>query len=263
MKKIIFATLLVLFGTFQIYAECTLDHVIIGINEDGIGDTADDNRLFVDCWQKYRRSGTPAHVNWYYPLSESFFSDHKWRIGEPGFDAFQGTEPNAVYTYDPNRCFAGTPDQDYRIMIKCISISSGLRAVHKDDPQFTIDDVNDPPFNHSGIHVERDDAHMHMSYQAVDNTSLFWITWQMYDALGQYEPSTPFTLVFNVEPLAGDLAVDGEVDVYDLAELGYYWLKDDGSESNDYYERADANRDESVDFLDFAMLASNWLEILE
>jgi len=147
-------------------------------------------------------------------------------------------------------------------MIECISISSGLRAVHKDYPQFTIDDVNDPPINHSEIHALRGDPHMHMSYQAVDGTSLFWITWQMYDELGQYEPSEPFTLVFNTEPLAGDLVVDGTVDIYDLTELSYYWLRDEGSINNDYYERADSNRDGKVNMLDFARLASNWLNVL-
>jgi hypothetical protein len=261
MKRHIFLIFLSLFVTVQLYAECPLDHFIIGINEDGVYGTDDDNKLFVDCSQKYRSSGTPSYVNWYYPLSESIFPDHKWRIGEPGFDAFQDTNPDASYTYDPNRCPVGTPDQDYRIMIECISISSGFRAVHKDYPQFTIDQAGQS-FNHSEIHVLRGDPHMHMSYQAVDGTSLFRITWQMYDALDQYEPSEPFTLVFNTEPLAGDLVVDGTANIYDLAEFSYYWLRDEGSIYNDYYERADSNRDGKVNLRDFAMLASNWLKSL-
>lgn len=261
MKRNIFLIFFLSLVALQVYAECPLDHFIIGINEDGVLGNDDDNKLFVDCSQKYRSSGTPSYVNWYYPLSESIFSDHKWRIGEPGFDAFQNTNPDASYTYDPNRCPVGTPDQDYRIMIECISISSGLRAVHKDYPQFTIDQIGQS-LNHSEIHALRGDPHMHMSYQAVDGTSLFWITWQIYDALGQYEPSEPFTLVFNTEPLAGDLVVDGTVDIYDLAELSYYWLRDEGSIYNDYYERADSNRDGKVNLRDFAMLASNWLGTL-
>ncbi len=256
MKKYIFLIFFLSFVTVHVYAECPLDHFIIGINEDGIAGTDDDNKLFVDCRQKYRSS-----ENWYYSLSASIFSDYKWRIGEPGFDGFQGTNPNAAYTYDPNRCLAGNPNEDYRIMIECISMPAGFRAVHKDYPTFTIDQVGQS-FNHSQIHALRGDPHMHLSYQAVDGTSLFWITWQMYDDLGQYEPSEPFTLVFNVEPLAGDLVVDGTVDIYDLAELSYYWLKDEGSIYNDYYERADSNRDGKVNFLDFAMLASNWLDQL-
>ncbi len=256
MKRNIFLIFFLSFVAVQVYAECSLDHFIIGINEDGISGTDDDNKLFVDCRQKYRSS-----ANWYYPLSASIFSNYKWRIGEPGFDGFQGTNPDASYTYDPNRCPVGTPDQDYQIMIECISISSGFRAVHKDYPQFTIDQIGQS-FNHSQIHAQRGDPHVHMSYQAVDGTSLFWITWQMYDALGKYEPSEPFTLVFNTEPLAGDLVVDGTVDFYDLAEFAYYQLRDEGSIHNDYYERADANRDGKVNLLDFALLASNWLETL-
>ncbi len=261
MKKHIFFFLILTLSLLnvQVYGECSLDHFIIGINEDSISGTDDDNKLFVDCWQKYRRSGTPSYVNWYYPLSESIFSGYKWRIGEPGFDGFQGSNPNGGYTYDPNRCLVGTPDQDYRIMIECISISSGLKAVHKDIPQFTIDQAGQS-FNLSSIHGG--DPHMHFSYRAVDGTSLFWITWQMYDALGQYEPSEPFTIVFNTEPLAGDLVVDGTVDINDLTALSYYWLRDEGSISNDYYERADSNRDGKVNLLDFAILASNWLETL-
>ncbi len=262
MKRYIFLIIFLLFVTVHVYAECSLDHLIIGINEDGTSGTDDDNKLFVDCRQKYRHSGTPSYVNWYYPLSESFFTDHKWRIGEPGFDAFQGTNPNASYTYDPNRCPVGTPDQDYRIMFECISIASGFRAVHKEYPQFTIDQIGQS-FNHSDIHALRDNSHMHMSYQAVDGTRLAWITWQLYDALGQYEPSEPFTIVFNAEPLAGDLVVDGVVDTDDLAELAYYWLRNEGSICNDYYERADLNRDGDVDLLDFAMFALNWLDVLD
>ncbi len=261
MKRNTFIIIFLSVVTVQVCAECPLDHFIIGINEDGISDTDDDNKLFVDCRQKYRSSGTPSYANWYYPLSASIFSDYKWRIGEPGFDGFQGTNPNAIYTYDLNRCPVGTPNMDYRIMIECVSISSGFRAVHKDYPQFTINQIGQS-FNHSEIHALRGDPHMHMSFQAVDGTSLFWITWQMYDAMGQYEPSEPFTLVFNTEPLAGDLVVDGTVDIYDLAELSYYWLRNEGSINNDYHERADSNRDGNVNFLDFAVFASNWLRDL-
>ena len=89
---------------------------------------------------------------------------------------------------------------------------------------------------------------------------------QMHDAIedaNQYGPSEPFTIVFNREPLSGDLAVDGTVDSNDLAELCYYWLSGNGSIHNDYYERADANRDEAVDFSDFALLAANWLKSID
>lgn len=246
-------------------AECSLDHLIIGCNEDGIEGTSDDNKLFVDCWQKYRDSGPPEYLHWYYPLSESIFTEYKWRIGEPGFDGFQNNNSGAVYTYDPNRCLAGEPDTDYSIIVECIALSPGLRAVHKDYPQFTIDQIGQS-FNHSYIHNLRGDAHMHLSFQAVDGENLHWITWQMYDAVedaNQYEPSEPFTIVFNREPLSGDLVVDGVVDINDLGAFCYYWLSGNGSIHNDYYERADADRDESVDFVDFALLASNWLKSID
>jgi hypothetical protein len=61
--------------------------------------------------------------------------------------------------------------------------------------------------------------------------------------------------------LAGDLAIDGAVDMNDIARFFYYWLQIDGGKSNDYYERADSNKDGRVDYIDFAMLAKNWLKI--
>jgi hypothetical protein len=44
----------------------------------------------------------------------------------------------------------------------------------------------------------------------------------------------------------------------DLARLSHYWLAPESSRHNDYCERADANRDGAVNFVDFARLASNW-----
>ena len=246
-------------------AECPLDHFIIGRNRDGIEGTADDKKLFVDCWQKYRGSGDTEYANWFYPLHRSIFPGYSYRIGEPGVDAFQNFNSTAKYTYDPNRALAGDPDVDYRVIVECISISSGLRSVHKEYPQFTVSSVGET-FNHSYIYNLRGDGHMHMSYQAMDGENLQWITFYLYDRLDdgdQYEPSEPFTIVFNTEPLAGDLAVDGIVDINDLAEFSYYWLATEGSIHNDYYERADSNRDGQIDFLDFTLLASNWLESLD
>jgi hypothetical protein len=65
-------------------------------------------------------------------------------------------------------------------------------------------------------------------------------------------------VVFVTDPPAGDLVIDGQVDMNDLAEFCFYWLKDNGSRENDYYERADANRDGCVNFVDFALLAPHW-----
>jgi hypothetical protein len=241
-----------------------LDHIVIGCNQDGIWGTADDKKLFVDCRQKYRHSGTTPYANWFYSLYESIFPDYPYRLGEPGFDCFQNTGPDEEDTFDPNRSPAGNPDQDYRIIVECISISPGLRVQHKDYPQFTIDQPGQY-FNHSYIHKIRGEPHIHLSYQATSDDRLLWATYRIYDQLedqDSYQPSELFTIVFNTQPLAGDLVIDGQVSAKDLAELSYYWLSQNASPSSDYYERADANRDGAVDFGDFTILASNWLRSL-
>jgi len=243
-----------------VHAECPLDHFVIGCNRDGIPDTADDKRLFVDCTQKYRDSGETEYANWFYPLNKSIFPSYSFRIGEPGFDAFQNTDPHAKYTYDPNQTLAGAPAIDYSIVVECVALSPGLRAVHKEYPQFTIAGAGET-FCHSYIHDLRGDGHMHMSFQATDGENLRWITFRVYDELEDadvYEPSEPVTIVFNTEPPAGDLVVDGTVDVPDLARMAHYWLAERSSRENDYCERADANRDGVVNMLDFALFASNW-----
>lgn len=258
--------IIIMFVSSFCLAECPLDHFIIGVNQDGIKGTDDDRKLFVDCGQKYRDSGTVEYSNWFYPLNKSIFSSYPYRIGEPGFDAFQNSNSNAAYTYDPNRALLGQPDTDYRIIVLASSMSQGIRAVHKDYPQFTIDEVGQD-FNHSYIHALRDDGHMHLSYQAEDGENLFWITFYLFDELADpnnpddpnhYQTSDPFSIVFNCEPLAGDLVVDEIVDQKDLFEISYYWLKDQGGKANDYYERADANKDGIVNFKDFALFALNW-----
>jgi hypothetical protein len=244
-------------------ASCPLDHLIIGCNEDGIEATDDDRKLFIDCRQKYRNSGEPLYKYWHYPLRRSIFSAYPYRLGEPGFDAFQAHNPNNGYTYDPNRSAAGLADEDYRLIVECVSISPGLRAKHKEYPEFTIDKVGDR-FNHSHIYKLRGDPHMHLSYQAIDGDNLHWVTYCVYDEFADpndpnhYRPSEPFTVVFNKEPLAGDLAVDAKVDGADLVRFCYYYLKMNGSVHNDYYERADGNTDGCVDLLDFALLGGSW-----
>ena len=240
--------------------DCPLDHFIIGCNQDGIKGTDDDRQLFVDCRQKYRDSGEIEYANWFYPLHKSIFPSYSYRIGEPGFDAFQSTNPNAAHTYDPNRALAGEPEVDYNILVECVDMSVGVRAVHKDYPQFITDTVGQS-FSHSYIYRLRGDSHMHMSYQAVDGENLHWITFCLYDSLDdgeKYESSEPFTIVFNTEPLAGDLVIDGIVNMADMLELSRYWLATDAGRHNDYYERADANRDGIVNLGDFALMASNW-----
>jgi hypothetical protein len=116
--------------------------------------------------------------------------------------------------------------------------------------------------NHSAL----SDTHLHLEYRApspTGATDMQWITYILYDDIGTYEQSEPFSVVFVKDPLAGDLVIDGVVNMDDLAEFCYYWLEDNGDKSNDYYERADANRSGAVDFTDFALLAPNWLESME
>lgn len=247
-----------------LFAECPLDHFIIGCNRDGIAGTNDDRQLFIDCEHKYRNTGKTEHANWFYPLNLSVFPEYPYRIGEPGFDAFQTDNPAEEHTYDPNRALAGVPNQDYTIIVKYLAISPGLRAKHKDYPQFTIDQPCQC-FNHSLLYSLLGEPHVHISYEASDGSNLLWMTFYIYDESAdadQYLPSEPVTIVFNREPLSGDLVIDGNVNIDDLTELAHYWLKDDASIENDFYERADSNRDGRVDLFDFALLADNWLASL-
>jgi len=250
-----FIMLIFVFMTTGCWASttCPLDHFLIGCNQDSITGTDDDNKLFVDCTQKYRHSdpdnnGEATWLYWHYPLYYNSRYD-RYQIGEPGFDV--------IDSEDPNRQLCGTANVDYRIIVECVSITSGFKAVDTDTIGITLDEAGDS-FNHSAL----SDTHIHLQYRApasTGGTEMQWITYVMYDELGTYESSEPFTVVFQADPLAGDLAIDGIVDIKDLTEFGYYWLEDNGSRENDYYERADANKDGVVNFADFAMLASNWL----
>lgn len=216
--------------------------------------------FFVDCSQKYRDSGPTDYAHWFYPLNKSIFPSYSYRIGEPGFDAFQSIDPHASYTYDPNRALAGSPAFDYSVVVECVALSPGLRAVHKEYPQFTVAAAGES-FCHSDVYDLRGEGHMHMSYQATDGEDLHWITFQLYDELedgDSYERSEFFTIVFNSEPQAGDLVIDVTVDTADLVTFASHWLATDSSRENDYYERADTNRDGVIDMFDFALLASNW-----
>lgn len=236
------------------FADCSLDHFLIGCNPDGINNTSDDNELFINCTQKYRHSdpdnnGQATWLNWHYPM---YYNSRyaRYQIGEPGFDVISST--------DPNRQLSGTANIDYRIIVKCVSITAGFKAVDTDTIGITLDEAGDL-FNHSVL----SDTHIHFQYRApasTGGTELQWITFVIYDELGKYEPSEPFSIVFCADPPAGDLVIDGKVDLNDIAELSYYWLEENGSITNDFYERADANKDGKVNFRDFVLLAENYLK---
>lgn len=255
---ICFLLLCSLFGSIA-WSECSLDHFIIGCNPDGIWGTSDDNDLCVNVWQKYRNS---QESDQFYGLTRAanFITNHPYRLGEPGFDAYQATTPSAVTTYDPNHTLLGSPEIDYSLSIKCISISDGLRVLHKDSPQFTIDEVGQI-FSHSLIQHLRNDSHMHLSYQADSGTDLRWITWQVVDELDDghiYQPSEPITVIFNTDPNEGDIVIDGEVNMLDLVSLASHWQDPNATIDNDFYERADTNQDGFVDWFDFQCLENNW-----
>jgi hypothetical protein len=227
------------------FADCSLDHFLIGHNQDGITGTADDNKLFVDCTQKYRH-GEPN----YYPMYPNMYGSYS--VGEPGIDV--------IGSSDPDRKLAGTANVDYRIIVECVSITSGFSA-RKTTLGILVDQAGDS-FNHSALA----DSHLHLEYRApaeTGGTQLQWITFIIYDELAKYEQSEPFSIVFGTDPQVGDLVIDGKVYLNDVAELSYYWLLDNSNKSNDYYERADANKDGCVNFVDFALLASNWLQAHE
>ena len=234
------------------FADCSLDHFPIGCNRDGLFGTDDDNQLFVDCSDKYRHSD-PAHItdptwlNWYYPL---YYNPaySRYQFGEPGFDAIESS--------DPNRQLTGSPDVDYRIIIECLSITPGFSA-RNSTLGIVIDEVGDF-IDHSSLA----DPHLHLEYRAPSPsgaTDMQWITYILYDDLGTYQQSEPFSVVFVREPAAGDLVIDGIVDTADLSEFCCYWLRDNPARENDFYERADNNRDGYINLIDFAFFSLNWL----
>ncbi len=255
-SSIIVTAILILAIALASQASCPLDHFRIGCNEDSIWGTDDDMKLFFDCTEKYRHSdpnhsGDPTWLNWYYPLYYNERYD-RYQIGEPGFDVIDES--------DPNRQLIGTPNADYRIIIECLDVAPDFSARNS---SLGINMGNPGDWlNHSSL----EDSHLHIQYRApapAGASEMQWITYIMYDALDddeQYQPSEPLTVVFVRAPLSGDLVVDGTVDIRDLAELSYYWLGLKGSIENDFYERADINRNGAVDTRDYALLASNWLK---
>jgi hypothetical protein len=250
-KKILILNLILLSTAGLCFADCPLDHFLIGCNQDGITGTNDDDKLFVDCTQKYRHSapdnsGEPTWLYWHYPLYYNIRYD-RYQIGEPGFD---------IISNDPNRQLQRTANVDYRIIIECLSIKPSFMAKNS-----TLGiEVNEPGdwINHSAL----SDPHLHLEYRAPSPSGavdMQWITYIIYDEFDGYEPSEPFSIVFVQDPPAGDLAIDGSVNINDLSEFCFYWLKDNGSRENDYYERADVDKDGKVDFKDFCLFAANWL----
>ncbi|NLH17604.1 MAG: hypothetical protein GX455_13595 [Phycisphaerae bacterium] len=247
-------TTMIVFVAGMVMADCPLDHFRIGRNADGIPGTDDDQRLFLDCSQKYRHSdpnhsGDPTWRNGFYPL---YYNEryNRYQIGEPGFD---------LLSDDPSRALDGLPNQDFRIVIRCIAVSPGLTARNT-----AINILLEKPGDQF-IHSSMADPHVHLQYRvpAPEDQSpladLHWMRFVIFDELGQYQPAPEVTVVFVHDPPAGDLWVDGKIDLADVLELTAVWLRPDAARINDYHERADTNRDGRVDLVDLAATAENWL----
>jgi hypothetical protein len=71
-----------------------------------------------------------------------------------------------------------------------------------------------------------------------------------------------FVIYLPVEVLAieGDITGDGAVDWADVNSLSVNWLYNDCAAINGWCDGADIDESNSVDFIDFALLANNWLK---
>ena len=238
-----------------LWGGCPLDHFRIGCNPDGIWGTQDDDTLFLDCTQKYRHSdpdhsGDPTWRYWHYPMYYNA-RYQRYQIGEPGFDVFSAA--------DPNHALQGVPNEDYCLLIECVSISPGLAV-----KTYVGQDIQAPgdAINHSILA----DPHVHFQYRlstagSLDPNELAWVTFYVHDSLddgNRYEPSDEITVVFLRDPAFGDVVVDGHVDIVDLQRFAQFWLASEACRKNDHYERVDANRDGRVDLSDWALLSTSW-----
>ncbi|HIJ70081.1 MAG TPA: PASTA domain-containing protein, partial [Planctomycetes bacterium] len=73
-------------------------------------------------------------------------------------------------------------------------------------------------------------------------------------------PGTQVNLWVSLGRTAADMNDDGGVDFADLVILAYYWMDDTCSEPN-WCQGADCNRNDLVDYFDFATFACDWLEL--
>jgi hypothetical protein len=257
-KRISLVLFFIAISASSVPAYCPLDHLFIGCNKDGIEDTPDDMKLFIDCRHKYR--SVDSQGNWYYSLNQSGFDPCDYIINEPGLDEINDGSQSDHPLKDPDRSLEGTRNQDYRIMYRCVSISDN----------FTVTDLaGDIEITQPGDEFNISDqgaTHFHLWYTYSNDSpdepapdKPLWVTFEVYDALGKYQSSENVTIVFASDPLAGDLVFDNKIDFADLMRFQELWLNSNGSENNDYYERADIDQNGIVDINDYAQLAGNWL----
>jgi len=250
---------------------CTSDHIAIGCNPDGVrtttGEPNDDRQLFVSYEHVYRHTdpndlAAPSYANRYYPLSYSLIHQDYY-VSEPGFGQLWHSDYPGGPIAHQEHMLSGDPQIDYDLWVKCISLAPPLRLCEGEAGDFCIPD-DTMEFNIS----DYDQHHVHMKYRVPTQHDLYWATFVLYDRLGAYQDSEPFTLVLGRAPLPGDVAVDGGVDYADLAHLANHWTDSfDTTDPNcltyarqsDFCQRTDINQDFTVDLFDWAHLVANWL----
>ena len=235
MNKQIF--LLILLMSFNVFGACSLDHLAIGINPDGLIGTPDDKDLFVDCSQKYRHSTQNGLVykNRYYTMTQSWYGYYS--RSEPGLDLIA----------DINRSL---DTDESHLLIECVSIAPGLSVLQGTSVIF---DVKGDIMDYSLV----SDPHIHLMYKTYSITNLQWFSFRVIDQNSFYHPSQIITIVFNTEPSKSDVCVDGSVNSDDFSLIINYWLYGSSLE-NDYCERTDINSDGIVNLIDIALFANDF-----
>ncbi len=215
-----------------IRAECPLDHYFLG---------QEDELLFVEKSQVYRH-GVPGEG--YYPLSWSPIY-HRWSVGEPGFS--DTIDP--AYGFPPEIQLEGTPGADYEIWFEILDLSPDFKIQMNDGTW--LDAIGDR-YNLS----DWTEHHVHMKYCAYVPESPtpdypFYVTYRLVDDLGPYQPTPPFSLVFNVPTPTVEVAEPvyrGVLSSLTNAEIAFTFhrpiavidgppvtITDEATHSHDYY----------------------------
>ncbi len=213
-------------------AECPLDHYFL---------QQEDGQLVLDKSRVYQH-GVPAEG--YYPLSWSAIY-RRWSVGEPGFS--DTTDP--AYGFPVENQLAGAPGVDYEIWFEVLDLSADFRIQTNDGTWL---DTIGERYNLSnwGEH------HVHMKYCAYVAGSPapdypFYVTYRLVDDLGLYQPTPPFSLVFNVPtPTVEETGPEyrGVLPSVTDAEISFTFhrpivvvdgppvtITDEATQSNDYY----------------------------
>ncbi len=160
-------------------AECPLDHYFI---------KQANGRLLVDTIRIYQH-GVPGEGHYALSWSPIF---QRWSVGEPGFS--DTTDP--AYGFPLESQLEGTPGLDYDICFEVLDLSPDFKIQMNDGTW--LETIGDR-YNLSNW----TEHHVHMKYCAyVPNSPVpdypFYVTYRLVDDLGLYQPTPPFSLVFNV-----------------------------------------------------------------